>query len=84
VISREGLRRPNDYREVFGILREAELVDRDLGGRLEDMASFRNRLVHGYLDIEPSRVYDMARHELGDVEAFVAAIVTRYIPDLAR
>lgn len=84
VISREGLRRPNDYREVFGILREAGIIDGDLGRRLEEMASFRNRLVHGYLDLDPNRVYDLAKHELGDIEAFVAAIVTRYIPDAAR
>jgi len=83
VIAREGLRRPNDYRDVFGILREAGFINRDLGSRLEDMASFRNRLVHGYLDLDPDRVYEIARHELGDVEAFVAAIVTRYIPDSA-
>lgn len=82
VISREGLRRPGDYREVFGILREAGIIDGELGRRLEEMASFRNRLIHAYLDIEPSRVYDIARNELRDVEAFVAAIVTRYLPDL--
>lgn len=82
VISREGLRRPGDYREVFTILREAGIIDGDLGRRLEGMASFRNRLIHAYLDIEPSRVYDIARNELRDVEAFVAAIVTRYLPDL--
>jgi uncharacterized protein YutE (UPF0331/DUF86 family) len=81
VISREGLRRPGDYREVFAILYEAGIIERDLGRRLEDMASFRNRLVHGYLDVEPDRVYEIARNELGDVEAFVARIVTRYVPD---
>lgn len=84
VISREGFRRPNDYREVFGILREAGVIDHDLGRRLEEMASFRNRLVHGYLDLDPGRVYEMARHELADVEAFVATLVIRYIPDVAR
>ena len=46
------------------------------------MASFRNRLVHGYLDVEPGRVYELARNELTDVEAFVASVVTRYVPDL--
>lgn len=79
VISREGLRRPGDYRDVFAILREATIVDPDLGRRLEDMASFRNRLVHGYLDVEPSRVYEIARNQIGDVEAFVARIVRRYL-----
>ena len=80
VISREGLRRPGDYREVFAVLREAGIIETPLGRRLEEMASFRNRLVHGYLDVEPGRVYDMARNELADVEAFVASVVTRYVP----
>jgi uncharacterized protein YutE (UPF0331/DUF86 family) len=81
VIAREGLRRPTDYRDVFTALREAGVIEADLGGRLESMASFRNRLVHGYLDVEPERVYQMARHELADVEAFVARIITRYVPE---
>jgi uncharacterized protein YutE (UPF0331/DUF86 family) len=79
VISREGLRRPGDYRDVFTVLREAGIIDADLGRRLEDMASFRNRLVHGYLSVEPDRVYEIARNQLGDIEAFVARIVTRYV-----
>jgi uncharacterized protein YutE (UPF0331/DUF86 family) len=84
VISREGLRRPADYRDVFAVLQEAAIIEPDLGRRLEDMASFRNRLVHGYLDVEPGRIYDMARNELADVEEFVASIVTRYVPDAQR
>lgn len=84
VISREGLRRPGDYRDVFAVLREAGVIQAELGRRLEDMASFRNRLVHGYLDVEPERVYELARKELADVEAFVASIVTRYVPDEER
>jgi uncharacterized protein YutE (UPF0331/DUF86 family) len=84
VISREGLRRPGDYREVFAVLREAGIIEMDLGRRLEEMASFRNRLVHGYLDVDPARVYEIAHHELGDIEAFVARIVTRYVPDAGR
>lgn len=84
VISREGLRRPGDYRDVFAVLREAGVIQAELGRRLEEMASFRNRLVHGYLDVKPERVYEMARNELADVEAFVASIVTRYVPDEER
>jgi uncharacterized protein YutE (UPF0331/DUF86 family) len=80
VIARAGLRRPTDYRDVFTVLRESGILETALGQRLERMASFRNRLVHGYLDVTPDRVYDVARHELGDVDAFVAAIVTRYLP----
>jgi len=63
VIFREGLRRPGDYREVFEVLREAGIIETDLGRQLEEMASFRNRLVHGYLDIEPGRLYEIARKQ---------------------
>jgi uncharacterized protein YutE (UPF0331/DUF86 family) len=37
VIAREGFRRPGDYRDVFRILREQEIIAPDLGHRLEDM-----------------------------------------------
>jgi uncharacterized protein YutE (UPF0331/DUF86 family) len=84
VIAREGFRRPRDYRDVFRILREQRVIDSDLGERLEEMASFRNRLVHGYVDVDPGRVYDIARTELPDIEAFVAALVNRYIPGASR
>ena len=63
------------------MLHESGIVETELGRRLEIMASFRNRLVHGYIDVEPGRVYDMARNELADIEAFVAAVVTRFVPD---
>ena len=82
VISREGLRRPGDYREVFAILREAGIIEADLGTRLEEMAGFRNRLVHAYLDVDPTRVYEMVQHNLGDVEQFVASVVRRFLPDV--
>lgn len=81
VIARTGLRRPADYRDVFEILREAGVVEPAHAQRLLEMASVRNRLVDGYIDLDPQRVYDIARNELGDVESFVAAVVTRYLPE---
>ena len=81
VIAREGLRRPRDYRDVFTVLHESGIVETELGRRLEKMASFRNRLVHGYSDIDPGRVYDVARNELADVETFVAIVVNRFVPN---
>jgi uncharacterized protein YutE (UPF0331/DUF86 family) len=54
------------------------MLEPTLGHRLEEMASFRNRLVHGYVDIDASRVYAAAREDLPDIEAFVAAVVHRF------
>lgn len=74
------MRRPGDYRDVFGILREAGIVGPELGSRMEEIAGFRNRRVHAYLDIDPGRVYEIVRGELRDVESLVATIVNRYLP----
>jgi uncharacterized protein YutE (UPF0331/DUF86 family) len=68
-----------DYREVFTVLREAGIIEPSLTCWLEEMAGFRNRLVHAYLDIDPGRVYDIARTELHDIERFAAAIVTKFV-----
>ena len=44
VISREGLRRPGDYRDVFTVLREAAIVEAELGRRLEESFQARRRV----------------------------------------
>lgn len=78
LIAREGLRRPGDYKEVFTILGEAGVLPADLVPRLRAMAGLRNVLTHMYLDVDAERVHCFATRELGDVEAFVQAIVNRY------
>ena len=42
------------------------------------MAGMRNVLTHMYLEVDAARVFHVATHDLGDVEAFVQAVVTRY------
>jgi uncharacterized protein YutE (UPF0331/DUF86 family) len=78
VIAREGLRRPGDYKEVFAILGEAGIVPKPLVTQLRAMAGLRNVLTHMYLDVDAERVFRFATRELGDVEAFVQAVVKRY------
>lgn len=34
------------------------------------MIGFRNRVAHGYQEVAPERVYEIARSELGDFEKF--------------
>jgi len=45
--------------------------------RWEQMAKFRNVLVHGYVDVDPAIVRDVVENRLGDLEAFVSAIRAR-------
>jgi len=62
---------------------EQHAVERELQIVIEACLDIGHHVISregGYLDLEPGRVYEMARNELGDVEAFVATIVTRYVP----
>ncbi len=54
------------------MLEEEGLIDEDLSDRLQRWMGFRNILVHLYLEIDHSRVYDAIREDLGDLEGFAA------------
>jgi len=64
-------------RELFEILARRGWLAPALGAKLRDMAGFRNVLVHGYTDVDPRIVREVAQHRLGDLLAFVAEIRAR-------
>jgi uncharacterized protein YutE (UPF0331/DUF86 family) len=66
---------PEEYAVCFGLLREAGIIPDDLTGRLQQMARFRNLLVHMYWKVDYSQVYDVIRKDLGDLRVFTAAVV---------
>lgn len=49
---------PRSFQEVFDRLAELELVPPDLALELHAAAELRNRLVFGYLDLEPLELFD--------------------------
>ena len=73
-VSAKRLRRvPEEYAECFGILRDAGILTADLAGHLQQMARFRNLLMHMYWKIDYGQVFEMLRDNLGDLRAFAAA-----------
>lgn len=74
VISTEGLGAPTDYSAYFVKLRQADILEADLAGRLQDMARFRNVLVHLYADVETQAVQEILNEDLSDIQAFVQQI----------
>lgn len=74
LISDRGLRKAQDYAEVFGILGEAKFIPAAFAKRIAPMAGFRNILVHDYLRVDPKRVYEFLQERLGDFERFSRAI----------
>lgn len=49
-------------------------MDDELASSLVRMVRFRNLLVHRYWEVDPIRVLGYARENLGDFEAFLAAV----------
>ena len=66
---------PTDARDALRVLGEHGLVKKEKLAVFSAMVGFRNRLVHGYQEVSPQRVYEIALHELGDLEEFVRSIV---------
>jgi uncharacterized protein YutE (UPF0331/DUF86 family) len=75
VIASEGWRSPADYADAFAVLREHDVLSRDLADRLAAMARFRNLLVHVYAEVDDARVHRFLREDLGDFEPFASAVL---------
>ncbi|HEX6207983.1 MAG TPA: DUF86 domain-containing protein [Actinomycetota bacterium] len=74
VIASEGLRSPDSFAEAFAVLGDVSFIEEDLAADLQDMARFRNLLVHGYQRVDDARVAEILRTRLDDFERFRAAI----------
>jgi len=76
IIAAEGYRRPADYKDVFAILTQQQLIPGELGGRLQQMAKFRNLLVHHYARIHSRRLHTILGEDAADIRSYVKHILT--------
>jgi uncharacterized protein YutE (UPF0331/DUF86 family) len=65
---------PEEYAACFALLYEAGLIPETLTKHLQQMARFRNLLVHVYWKIDYSQVYNVIRNNLGYLRAFTSAM----------
>jgi len=73
LVAERGLPPPDTYRGIFERLDGAGLLDGRLARQLGDAAGLRNILVHGYLDVDPERLW-WSLTELDDLRGFCAAV----------
>jgi uncharacterized protein YutE (UPF0331/DUF86 family) len=66
---------PEEYAGCFATLQQAGLLSPELTLRLQQMARFRNLLVHVYWKIDYGQVYDVIQTRLEDLRAFRTAII---------
>lgn len=74
LIARLGLRAPQDYGDVFRILRDAHILPPEYAEAMVDMARFRNLLVHLYWQLDYERIYDSLQGRLTSLETFASHI----------
>ncbi len=74
IIAASGFEQPKSYADVFRVLGKAGVLDVEFAAALEPMARMRNRLVHHYDDVEPARVHELLRTNLGDFDRFARAV----------
>lgn len=75
IISDEKMREPSSYRDTFTVLAENGVLGPEDLEKFENMASFRNLLVHYYERIDDEVVYGIFKKNLPDFEFFVKKIV---------
>lgn len=73
LVARQG-RVSESYPGCFQLLGELGIVDASLATRLAALARLRNLLVHGYGRVDDRRLHHLMRQDLGDLEAFLAAV----------
>jgi uncharacterized protein YutE (UPF0331/DUF86 family) len=78
IVSDDRLGEPDTSRDVFRLLERAGIVTADLGTRLEQMAGFRNVVVHLYQEVDLGIVRDVVENHLDDLLDFVAAVHRRF------
>ncbi len=78
IISKEKLKRPDTYRDVFLLLGEHGILPDDFAKDLAPAAGFRNVLVHMYAKIDIDRLYYYLENNLEDIERF-GKYIARYL-----
>ena len=66
---------PEEYAQCFRYLQEEGIIPEELSARLQQMARFRNLLVHVYWKVDYNQVYDVICFGLSDLRDFSAAVV---------
>lgn len=74
IIAEDGLGTPEDYEDIVKILGARRVISKSLAKRLHGLGGFRNILVHDYMGIDYSVVYDRLKNNLDDFSDFIGEV----------
>lgn len=76
ILSAENLASPADYADVIVELGRNRIIPLEFAEKIKNMAGFRNLLVHGYIELNPDRVFRLVHADLEDFRRFSTYIYT--------
>ena len=75
IVSDQKFREPANYRDTFVVLAENNIIQPKDLEQFENMASFRNILVHYYEKVDDEIVFGIFKDNLADFDLFVEKII---------
>ncbi|MTV50537.1 DUF86 domain-containing protein [Heliobacillus mobilis] len=79
IIADERFREPMSNKDIFVVLAEEGVINRESLSSLQGMAKFRNILVHDYAKIDSEIIYGVLKKNLSDIENYVEQLVKKYL-----
>lgn len=78
IIRERKLKSPENEEHAFIILANNKVINLELANRLKEAKDMRNRIIHNYINIEDSIVYNAIVEELPkDAEEFIKEVLNR-------
>ena len=77
IVSEEGYGVPGSSSEMFYMLEENRLLEKDMTERMVKAIGLRNLIVHEYGTIDMKEIYHLARNDLSDLNDFIKRIVDK-------
>lgn len=68
------IKKPATYQEVFIILRQAKVISDEVSKKIQNLAVFRNELVHDYLYLDRQKIYDVFKNDLKYFERYLLEV----------
>lgn len=75
IVSEKKLGIPQTSREVFDLLFQGNIIDREMAEKLKAMVGFRNIPVHDYRSVNLEIVRNIIEKHLDDLKMFVNTII---------
>lgn len=74
IITAFDFEKPESYQRVFQILDKYKIIEKDLSKKMQELARFRNKLIHDYLYLDPKEIYKIFKKSIKDFENYLYSI----------